>query len=413
MSPLSRRTGALLAAAVALAAPAAAAASPESGLRKSLARDMSAAGPEASAFVRDADKGGRLFAWSHTKFRILASNTKLFTATATLAMKGVDARIPTRAMADHALRSTGLIGGNLYLVGGGDPAFGSRAFVRANYGGGGATVEKLAQKLHDAGLREVVGSVVGDESLYDSRRSGPAEHYLASGEVGGPLSALAYDHGLMSDGHFQSDPPQYAAAALTDALLKAGVIVDHSARAGRAKAGAAQLAKVSSLPMRRLVQITLPPSDNYFAELFAKGLGGGTTAGGASAIAGFAKQERGVDVRLADGSGLSRDDQSTPQQIVHLLERERTEPEFGALYSALPIAGVSGTLADRMRSGDAHGNCRAKTGTLHDVSSLSGYCKSRSGHTLVFSILMNGVSSISHAHELQDKMAESMASYDG
>lgn len=375
---------------------------------------MQAAGPEASAFVRDGTAGERLFAWSHTKYRILASNTKLFTATTVLATDGVDGRIPTRAMADHPLRSNGEIGGNLYLVGGGDPAFGDQAFVESNYGGGGgATTEKLAQKLHDAGLKEVHGSVVGDESAFDSKRSGPAESYLASGEVGGPLSALVYDHGLTSSGHFQTDPPTYAAAAFTDALRQVGVKVDHSAHSGSAKAGAAQLARVNSFKMSKLIGITLPPSDNFFAEELAKGIGGGTTAGGAKAIVDFIRQERGVQVRLADGSGLSRDDQSTPQQIVHLLEKERGEKEFDALYSALPVAGVSGTLADRMRSGYAQGNCHAKTGTLHDVSALSGYCKSRSGHTMIFSILMNGVSSLDTAHKLQDKMAESLAKYTG
>jgi D-alanyl-D-alanine carboxypeptidase/D-alanyl-D-alanine-endopeptidase (penicillin-binding protein 4) len=412
MSPFSRRTGALLATVVALAAPAAAPASSESGLRKSLARAMKSAGPDSGAFVRDGDTGGRLFAWSHTRLRILASNTKLFTSSAALALNGPDATIPTSAMAAHALRASGSIGGNLYLVGGGDPAFGSRDFVRATYGGGGATAEKLAQKLHDAGLRVVHGRVVGDESLYDSRRSGPAENYLASGEVGGPLSALAYNHGLTSSGHFQTDPPAYAADRFTDALRNVGVKVEKSARAGQAPSGAAELGRTNSLPMSRLVELTLPLSDNFFAELFAKGLGGGTTAGGADSIVQFVK-ERGAKVRLADGSGLSRSDQAAPQELVHFLDAEQHAPEFGALFSALPIAGVNGTLSGRMRSGYAHNNCRAKTGTLHDVSNLSGYCKARSGHTLVFSILINHVSSISHAESLQDKMAQSMAKYKG
>ena len=73
----------------------------------------------------------------------------------------------------------------------------------------------------------------------------------------------------------------------------------------------------------------------------------------------------------------------------------------------------TGTLAHRMQSGDAHHNCRAKTGTLNGVSALSGYCRSRSNHVLFFSILMNGQSSDSHAHSLQDDMAQHIAGYDG
>jgi serine-type D-Ala-D-Ala carboxypeptidase/endopeptidase (penicillin-binding protein 4) len=405
----SSRLAAALATLVALGAPAAAAASPESGLHKSLRRAMSDAGPEASAFVRDGDNGERLFAWSHTKLRILASNTKLFTLGAALSIHGPEGRLRTVAAAAHPLKASGVVSGNLYLVGGGDPAFGSRSFVHQEYGGDGATAEKLAEKLRKAGLREVRGRVYGDESLFDSRRSGPGTNAT---EVGGVLSGLAYNHGLTLSHHLQDDPAAYAAEKFTDALRGAGVTVGKSARHGRAPDDAAELAHCESLPMTRLAELTGLPSDNYFAELLAKGLGGGTTAGGAKAIVSFTK-ERGAKLRLADGSGLSRSDRAAPQEVVQFLDHEQDAPEFGALFGALPIAGVNGTLADRMRSGYAHHNCRAKTGTLRDVSALSGYCKSRGGHTLIFSILMNGVGSISQAQSLQDKMAESMARYEG
>jgi serine-type D-Ala-D-Ala carboxypeptidase/endopeptidase (penicillin-binding protein 4) len=394
---------------VALAAPAAATASPQSGLRKSLKRAMEAAGAHSGAFVRDGDNGERLFAWEHTKPRILASNTKLFTIGAALAIRGPNGKLRTRAAAAHPLNtSTGVVRGNLYLVGAGDPAFGSDSFVGREYGGG-ATVEKLARKLRKAGLREVRGRVVGDESVFDSRRAGPGTDPI---ELPGALSALAYNHGLTLSGSLQSDPPAYAASKFSDALRGAGVKVGKSARHGRAPAGAAELARSDSLPIERLAELTLPPSDNYFAELLAKGLGNGTTSSGASAVVGFARG-RHAKVQLADGSGLSRSDQAAPQELVQFLDHERDALEFGALFSAMPIAGVNGTLAGRMRSGYAHHNCRAKTGTLRDVSALSGYCRSRGGHTLVFSILMNRVGSITHAESLQDKMAQSMARYAG
>jgi D-alanyl-D-alanine carboxypeptidase/D-alanyl-D-alanine-endopeptidase (penicillin-binding protein 4) len=373
---------------------------------------MLAAGGDSGAFVRDTGTGGRLFRWEHTKRRILASNTKLFTVGAALARKGVDGTFRTRILVGNpAHAKAGTVDGSLFLVGGGDPTFGSSAYTRATYGGG-ATVESLARKLHDRGLRVVKGGVVGDESLFDSLRSGPAEGYRASGEVGGPLSALAYNHGLMSNGHFQVDPPSYAAARLTDALRSLGVQIHSSPRSGHTPGSAKELARVDSLPMRRIAELTAMPSDNYFAELLAKGIGGGTTAGGASAEVDFAAS-RGAKVHLADGSGLSRSDQAAPQEVVHYLYDERSAPEFDALFSALPVAGESGTLATRMTTGAAHRNCSAKTGTLSDVSTLSGYCRSRSGRTLVFSILMNHMGSISAAHKYQDKMAQSMANYGG
>ena len=406
-----RRT--LTAALAAVAAlPAGAAASPESDLGNALARDMRAAGPDSGSVVRDEATGKRLFAWNAGTARILASNTKLFTLGATLAKRGPRGTIATRAMAAHALRPGGVVKGNLYLVGGGDPTFGSQSFVDAHYGGGHMTVERLADKLYAAGLRTVRGHVVGDESLFDSLRGGPSTGYRASRDDEGPLTALVYDHGLTSAGYFQSDPPSYAAARFTSALETRGISVGKSPTSGRAPSAAAELARVKSLRMNRIAELTGKPPDNYFAEILAKGIGGGTTSGGAHAIEEFAKG-RSVDVHLEDGSGLSDHNRTSPRNIVRYLLKERTEPEAKALFGALPIAGVDGTLAHRMTSGYGHRKCRAKTGTLNGVSALSGYCRSRSNHTLFFSILMNGQSSDSYAHSLQDDMAQHMAGYNG
>ena len=82
--------------------------------------------------------------------------------------------------------------------------------------------------------------------------------------------------------------------------------------------------------------------------------------------------------------------------------------EYGALLDSLPIAGRDGTLFDRMRSGPAKGHCHAKTGTLSDVSALSGYCEARSRDVYGFSILMNRINPTS-ARRLQDRMAQALA----
>jgi D-alanyl-D-alanine carboxypeptidase/D-alanyl-D-alanine-endopeptidase (penicillin-binding protein 4) len=407
-----RRTLSVIAA-FSLAAPAATAeASPESGLRKSLTRLYDSAGPHASVFVRRASDRRKLFARREGTPRILASNTKLFSAGAALDRYGPEGRLLTRAVSGARLDDEGLLRGNLYFVGGGDVTFGSRGYVRAEYGGGGGTVEKLAQKLHDHGVRRVRGHVVGDESLYDSRRSGPAEGYRASAEVGGPLTALVYNHGLMSNGYFQPDPPSYAAGRLTDALRDVGIKVGKDPKSGRAPSGADELARTESLPMSRIAKLTMQPSDNFFAELLAKGLGDGTTAGGARALERFA-DDRGADVSLSDGSGLSRSNKAGTEEVVRFLQHQLKAPEFGEFFEALPTAGETGTLAERMTSGPPHRHCHAKTGTLYGVSALSGYCDARGGSRLIFSILMNGVSSDSYAHSIQDRMARSMANYNG
>jgi D-alanyl-D-alanine carboxypeptidase/D-alanyl-D-alanine-endopeptidase (penicillin-binding protein 4) len=135
----------------------------------------------------------------------------------------------------------------------------------------------------------------------------------------------------------------------------------------------------------------------------------GTTTRGARAAISFART-LGARARLVDGSGLDRLDQASPRDVSALLDRIRSRRWFQQLYDALPIAGRDGTLHDRMRHGPARGRCHAKTGTLSNVSALSGYCQSRSGDTVVFSILMNGVSPTS-ARNQQDKMAEALVRY--
>jgi D-alanyl-D-alanine carboxypeptidase/D-alanyl-D-alanine-endopeptidase (penicillin-binding protein 4) len=93
---------------------------------------------------------------------------------------------------------------------------------------------------------------------------------------------------------------------------------------------------------------------------------------------------------------------------VRLLISMARRDEYEALFESLPIAGRDGTLVDRMRRGPARGRCHAKTGTLSDVSALSGYCKARSGDVYGFSILMNGVYPTG-ARRLQDRMAQAIA----
>jgi D-alanyl-D-alanine carboxypeptidase/D-alanyl-D-alanine-endopeptidase (penicillin-binding protein 4) len=111
---------------------------------------------------------------------------------------------------------------------------------------------------------------------------------------------------------------------------------------------------------------------------------------------------------LIDGSGLDHGDRAAPQDVVRLLLAERSRPEYDAFYASLPIAGVDGTIHDRMRSGPAKRNCHAKTGSLIGVSALSGYCTTRSGGEVAFSFLMNGIST-TYARRLQDRMTQAIA----
>jgi D-alanyl-D-alanine carboxypeptidase/D-alanyl-D-alanine-endopeptidase (penicillin-binding protein 4) len=166
--------------------------------------------------------------------------------------------------------------------------------------------------------------------------------------------------------------------------------------------------------MSRLIRLTNKPSDNFFAETLLKDLahqagGVGTTARGAAIATRFARR-LGARPRLVDGSGLSRGDRASPFSIVKLLTAMRSRPEADDFLASLSIAGSDGTLFDRMQRGPAHRRCIGKTGTLSNVSALSGYCEAKSGDNYAYSILMNGVYPTS-ARRLQDQMLQAIAKY--
>ena len=176
--------------------------------------------------------------------------------------------------------------------------------------------------------------------------------------------------------------------------------------------GAQFLASVDSPPLSVLLGLMNRPSDDFYAELLLKQLGvrfggAGTSAAGAAAVrsvlAGY-----GLHPRIVDGSGLSRQDSTTPRDVVQLLV-DLTPTAIGAvLRGSLAVAGVSGTLATRMRGTTAAGRCQAKTGTLNDVTNLAGWCRDLPGHLIVFAFFMDGVSDTS-GHGLQDHMLITIA----
>jgi len=407
---------AVLAAALLMLVPAAATAQDRGLMVKRLTSQMRLAGGYASAYVADVSGSGAqpVFRWREHSSRILASNTKLFTTTAALARFGTEGTLGTEVLGTGELDAEGIYRGSLYLRGGGDPTFGSRRFTDRSYGGG-ATVQDLAGALEEAGIQRVTGRVYGDESAFDSLRGGPDSGYGTSVWVG-PLSALSYNRGLFTEGGrgFQANPPAFAATRLDDALEARDIAVRLKPRVGLTLAGATVLASAESPPMSRLIRLTNKPSDNFFAETLLKDLahqagGLGTTARGARIATRFARR-LGARPRIVDGSGLARGNRASPFSIVKLLTAVRSRDDAGTFADSLPIAGSDGTLFDRMERGPAHRRCVGKTGTLSNVSALSGYCEAGSGDTYAYSILMNGVYPTG-ARRLQDRMLQAIAKY--
>src|SRR5919197_2545073 len=244
----------------------------------------------------------------------------------------------------------------------------------------------------------------------------PASH--RSG--GGPLGALPFDHGLANGPApvLQPTPPLFAAQRLRAALKARGIRVTRRPAAGDAPANARVLGSVRSPSLATIARLQNKDSDNFFAEILLQDLAAadglrGTTRRGAAAAMAFARR-LGVRVQMSDGSGLSRGDRAAPRQVVKLLDkmRNRNQEDFNALLDSLPVAGRDGTLRHRMRNGAARNRCHAKTGTLSDVSALSGYCFSRGGDGIEFSLLMNRTN-VLFARRVQDLMTNAMAAFTG
>jgi D-alanyl-D-alanine carboxypeptidase/D-alanyl-D-alanine-endopeptidase (penicillin-binding protein 4) len=382
-------------------------------LDRRLDNAMNQTSASSGAFVYDLTDQKRLYARRATKPRILASNTKLFTTAAALARFGSAGRFTTEVVGDRLPSSSGVVRGDLYLVGGGDPSFGSASFAERAYGGGGATIQGLARAVERAGVRRVTGSVLGDESLFDSFRGGPDSGYGVSEWVG-PLSALSYNRGLARENGsaFQRRPPEFAAKKLTAALKRSGIRIEGSAGVSRAGAGAREIAAVESITVGRLLRLTNQVSDNFFAEILAKRLDAtpghpGTTNGGAAASMRFANRF-GAQAHLVDGSGLARGNRAAPRAVVRLLRGMYGHRGFEPYYESLARASERGTLSDRK----TNRRCRAKTGTISGVSALSGYCRAASGDLIAFSFLMNGVGyNYDGARRVQDAMTQVVAKY--
>jgi D-alanyl-D-alanine carboxypeptidase/D-alanyl-D-alanine-endopeptidase (penicillin-binding protein 4) len=384
----------------------------EATLRATLSKIARASGAQVGALVYDIDDRAELFALHPTVKRPPASVEKLWTTSALMLKLGPNARLQTMVLGSGFERN-GVWHGNLYLRGGGDPTFGDPTFNRVWNQGYGPTANQLVAQLSARGIRRVTGHVIGDESLFDIRRGGLATDLRADiPDFGGQLSALTYDHGSTAP-HY--NPATFAARELTLTMRGAHIAARASTHTARAPAGAHLLAIVSSPKMATMTRLMDVPSDDLFAELFAKQLGvlfgrGGTIADGAHVIASTIAGAYDLHPTILDGSGLSHDDRSSPLQVVDLLRDVWHTPVGDELSASLPTVGVNGTVRFIATGTAARGHCLAKTGTLTDVTNLAGYCHSRGNRTLAFALFIDGPDNGTAILE-ESKMVAAIARY--
>ncbi len=381
-------------------------------LGRGLRAALRAAGPSVGVAVYDLTTRQMLYTVRGEVTRPPASVEKLYTSVAVLTDLGPATTLSTSVLGYGQLRPGGVWRGSLYLRGGGDPTFGDGTFNRAWEEGYGPTATELAAQLRRAGIRRVTGWVIGDPSLFDSRRGGPATRFAPDiPDLGGQLAALTYDHGS-SVGRLS--PGAFAARELVLTLRRSGIRARAAAATGITPSGAQPLAAVNSPPVSVLLKLTDVPSDDFFAEMLTKQLGvrfggAGTTAAGAAVVAGVVSRY-GLTPTIVDGSGLSRRDHTSPDQVVDLLRAVWGTTTGRLLLAALPVVGVTGTVQRLAVHTPAQGRCQAKTGTLDYVTNLAGYCHSRGGQVLAFAVFLDGPSNL-EGSILLGRMVASIARY--
>jgi D-alanyl-D-alanine carboxypeptidase/D-alanyl-D-alanine-endopeptidase (penicillin-binding protein 4) len=361
-------------------------------LQHALDKQLRLGGPDTGALVEDLDTGRTLYAVRPKVARPPASVEKLYTTVALLRVLGPDARLHTDIMGTGRL-SRGVWHGNLYLRGGGDPSFGDPGFNKSYLHGYGPTALALVAQLRRHGIRRVTGRVFADESMFDRRRGGLLTNYGPdTPDYGGQMSALVYDHGSATN---KLSPAQFAVKEVGLIMRGAGIQARFAKPTATTPIRARILATVSSPPLSVMTRLMDVPSDDLFADLFTKQLGvlfggGGTLAQGAQVISHTITASYGLHPRILDGSGLSRNDRSSPLDVVDLLRDVWHTGVGGELAASLPRVGLEGTVQNIGVKTAARGRCIGKTGTLNAVTNLAGYCRARGKHELAFAIEIDG-----------------------
>ncbi|MGK2317431.1 D-alanyl-D-alanine carboxypeptidase/D-alanyl-D-alanine endopeptidase [Gordonia rhizosphera] len=387
------------------------AAAPEptpAGIAAAIAQEVRA--PELGEFtgqISDVLTGDVLWSDDPTIPRTPASNTKILTASAALLDLPHDKRLTTTVVAGP--------NGQIILTGSGDPTLSAQPTGAQTFYTDAPRIADLAEQIAKSGV--AVTSVAVDTGAF----TGPSFDStwdrldIAGGDIT-PIEALMTDGGRIDPldefSPRQAEPALAAGQALAEALG-----VDATVTAVTAPAGAAVIASVQSAPLETRVADMMRHSDNVLAETLgielsvARG-GPATLAGGVAAVESVLR-EHGFDltgVTLADTSGLSAANRIPATLLDRLMTAASgpSQPLMRPMLDGLPVAGGTGTLADRFDPtvNPGAGWVRAKTGTLTGVSSLTGIVQTIDGRVLSFALMSGGTSPADARPALDDVAGE-------
>ena len=356
---------------------------------------------------------------NHTQTMIPASNTKLFTSATALELMGGEYLISTKILTDKEPEG-GIINGNIYIKGFGNPTFTSEE------------LDNLVDQLYGSGLRKITGKVIGDDTYFDNVYS--RDDWINDERANvnlPPISALVIDRNRTvvtkkRKGRYRNyfvnvdNPPLFAAKVFRQKLISSGIEVEGSSSSGQSPETAITLTE-SAIELRELIELINKSSDNFYAECLFKNLG--AVYGGEQGNSFFSTQailsyieDAGIystGTKIVDGSGISRFDQVTAGALVGLLEKMYFNiNKFDDFFNSLSIAGVDGTLHKRMIGSAAENNFRGKTGTLNGVSSISGFVTNADDDDIIVCIMFEFTKGGANKYRnIQDKIIETIAAW--
>ncbi|MDY6248412.1 MAG: D-alanyl-D-alanine carboxypeptidase/D-alanyl-D-alanine-endopeptidase [Prevotella sp.] len=342
-----------------------------------------------------------LYAYNHRQRMRPASTMKLLTAITMLDLYGGNYQFTTEVRYNGEIAGRTLVG-DLICVGCMDPSFDNGDM---NY---------LVDRIRVAGIDTICGRIVADKSMKDTLLLGQGWCWDDDNPC---LSALL----LNRKDNFVN--------RLTTLLTDVGVVImdrgtlniEHGTlniEHGTLNMENSPLSTINSplstvhSPLNEILTRMMKQSDNLYAEAIfyhiALSIARPATQKNARTVVRQLIQRLGFDpaqYTVADGSGLSLYNYLSPELLTAFLRHAwRNESIRRHLEPSLPIAGIDGTLKDRMKNTAAYRNVRAKTGTLTGISSLAGYATAANGHQLAFAIINQGIVKAKDGKAFQDKV---------
>lgn len=399
--------------------------------------------------VYDTKTGKIVTSYNENAPLIPASTTKLLTTETAFSMLGTKYKWNTQLEYSGSIDADGVLTGNLYIVGSGDPSLGGNRGGAASYG---QIVTQYLESIREKGIKKITGDIIIQTAIFKENKTDLPQnivwleqpnYYLPVGttkdinprnekvivsQSNNPFNQVKryfyvspYSNKMVYADQFEgawvttkvADPPAFLANKLREGLVKNKIailgkvtpkIVDKDPEPREV------LSNYKSPNLAEIVAYTNQRSDNGYAEAILKSngfmkLGDQTTESGRIVVTEHLKATN-FDItglNYMDGSGLSKAHTVTPISQVKFLTALMKSPYYKEYMDSLPIAGQTGTLK-HMFLVNSNGQIFAKTGTLNHVKCLAGYIKTRSNKTLAFSLLINNYAG--SAAQVKDRMEQ-------